>query len=192
MARGAHEAASTARAHIDATSNRAPLIRAEVRKSAVANLRLVNVRDLRRDRPRRWNEEIGGIKWLPRLIDKTRAALADCLGGYLYGQSPVDRGLLRALGLGHRAFAKVVADASTDDDVFRALFARSPEGIERARAWSAELPQKFRFLLFLIDIDDGYHEAWYWRILRRPANVISNTLMHVVKLVWPSRAAALD
>jgi len=34
------------------------------------------IRDLSQGPPRRWNEEIGGIKWLPRLIDKTRAALA--------------------------------------------------------------------------------------------------------------------
>lgn len=148
----------------------------------------MDVRDLKREPPRRWTEETGGIKWLPRLIDKTRAALAGTLGAYLYGQSPVDRALLRNLGLGYGDFTKIVANAATDDDVFRALFARSPEGIERARIWSQSLPSRLRLFLFLIDLDDGYLNSWYWRALRGPTNVAANLFTGAIKRIWPSRA----
>lgn len=161
-------------------------------QAAGAKVYRVNVRDLEREAPRRWNEEVGGIKWLPRLIDKTRAALAGTLGAYLYGQSPIDRELLHALGVQYRDFTKLVANAATDDDVFRALFARSPEGLERAREWSRELPSRRRLFMFILDLDDGYLRAWYWKALRRPTNVAANLLTSAVKRVWPSRAAEVE
>jgi len=148
--------------------------------------------DLRRRPPRRWNEELSGIKWLPRLIDKTIAALAGRLGGYLYGQSPIDRDLLDALGIGYRSFAKIVANSATDDDVFRHLFVNAPEGIERARAWSEALRKDRGTMLFIIDIDDGYLPQWYWKALRAPANLASNALMAAVKALFPSRALDAD
>ncbi|MDP9111911.1 MAG: DUF5069 domain-containing protein, partial [Candidatus Eremiobacteraeota bacterium] len=73
--------------------------------------------DLTAGPPRRWTRELDGIRWLPRLIDKTRAALAGTLGDYLYGQSPVDRALLRALGLGYRDFTAIVMQSANDDAV---------------------------------------------------------------------------
>lgn len=138
--------------------------------------------------PRRWSEELGGIKWLPRLVDKTRAARAGTLGGYLYGQSPIDRDLLHSLGIGHRSFTKIVANSATDDDVFRELFLRSPEGVERARAWSATLLGTHRGLLFIIDVDDGYLPQWYWKALRAPTNLASNAFTAIVKFLRPSHA----
>ena len=152
----------------------------------------VEVRDLERGPPRRWNEEIGGIKWLPRLTDKTRAALSGRLGAYLYGQSPVDRALLRALGVRYRDFTRIVANAATDDDVFRDLFAASPDGIERARAWSKTLPQTHRWFMFLLDLDDGYLDGWLWKALRAPVNLAANAFTTVVKRIWPSRAAEIE
>ena len=62
----------------------------------------MEARDLTVVPPRRWSESLGGITWLPRLIDKARAALNGTLGSYLYGQSPMDRGLLKQLGLSHQ------------------------------------------------------------------------------------------
>ena len=138
--------------------------------------------------PRRWSEEIGGIKWLPRLIDKTRSALAGTLGFYLYGQSPVDRSLLRALGLRYRDFTKIVSNASSDDDVFRELALKVPEGIERARQWSRTLPQRQRLFMFILDLDDGYLDAWYWKVLRAPCNLAANVVSQSAKRLWPSRA----
>lgn len=152
----------------------------------------VEVRDLKRLPPRRWNQEIGGIKWLPRLIDKTRAALAGTLGAYLYGQSPVDRALLRALAIRYRDFTRIVSNAATDDDVFREVFARSPDGVERAREWSRTMPRRYRVLMFLLDVDDGYLDAWYWKALRAPTNVAANAFTAAVKRIWPSRAAEIE
>ena len=145
-------------------------------------------KDLTTQPPRRWSEELGGIKWLPRLIDKTRAAIAGTLGCYLYGQSPVDRALLRALGLRYRDFTKIVSNALTDDDVFRQVSMASPEGIDRARAWSRTLAQRHRLFMFVLDLDDGYLDQWYWKALKHPTTVAANCLTTAIKRIWPSRA----
>lgn len=145
--------------------------------------------DLRLAPPRRWSERLGDIPWLPRLTDKARAALADTLGGYLYGQSPMDAGLLRQLGLSHRAFAEIVRDAPDDGAVLAALYARDASAVERTRAWAqTELPAKHRAFLAMIDFDDGYLERW--RGFHRAANAISNAFTALVKAVRPSHAAA--
>ena len=120
----------------------------------------MNAKNLSVETPRRWTDELDGIRWLPRLIDKARAAMAGSLGDYLYGQSPIDHGLLRALGLSYRDFSGIVRGAGGDDDaVLTALKRRVPDGVERARAWSKTLPSRYRLLLFLVDLDDGYKPA---------------------------------
>ncbi|HVS46350.1 MAG TPA: DUF5069 domain-containing protein [Verrucomicrobiae bacterium] len=147
----------------------------------------MNAPDLRRVPPRRWTIEIDGIRWLPRLIDKTRAALAGTLGAYLYGQSPADRALLGSLGIRYRDFTAIVRQADSDDAVFAALRTRDPQSIERARAWSADLPSKQWAFLLLIDIDDGYLPGMRW--VKTPLNLATAAFCGVVKAVWPSRAA---
>src|SRR5579884_4274192 len=72
--------------------------------------------DLRATPPRRWSDELDGIRWLPRMIDKARAAMKGTLGDYLYGQSPMDRSLLRALGLSYKDFTRIVREAGDDDE----------------------------------------------------------------------------
>lgn len=143
-------------------------------------------KDLRRDAPRRWSDDVDGIHWLGRLIDKTRATLAGTLGAYLYGQSPIDRAFLRQLGVGHRAFADIVAAAPDDAAVVAAFAARDPDALVRARAWSASLPQRMKFMLFLIDLDDGY-VGGPMRALKYPANAVSYALTWSAKRLWPSR-----
>jgi hypothetical protein len=145
----------------------------------------MTVRDLHAGPPRRWSEEIGGIYWLPRLIDKTRAALAGTLGDYLFGQSPIDRALLRALGLSHRDFAEIVRNVPDDRAVLAAIAARDLQACERAGAWSATMPARYRLLLWLLDIDDGYRASPFGVPIKFGANAISRT----VKRIWPSRAA---
>lgn len=147
----------------------------------------MDVRDLSQMPPRRWTEEIGGIKWLPRLIDKTRAAHAGTLGLYLYGQSPVDRSLLRALGLRYSQFTRIVGNAIGDDDVFREIALQSPDGIERARAWSSTLPKRLSVFLFILDIDDGYVHGPFWSVLRWPTTIAANAVSAAAKHLWPSR-----
>ena len=146
------------------------------------------VRDLRHNAPRRWTEQLGGICWLPRLIDKARAAMDGSLGSYLFGQSPIDRGLLHALGISHRGFAEIVAQSPDDDAVLASLRARDPKGVARAREWSDALPRRSGLFMFVLDVDDGYLGGG-WHLLKGPANVGTAALTWVVKRVWPSRAA---
>lgn len=69
--------------------------------------------DLRKDHPRSPRERLGPFVWLPRLIDKARAALAGTLGEYSYN-CPVDQKLLAFLGITADAF-KAAVEASGDD-----------------------------------------------------------------------------
>ena len=126
-----------------------------------------------------------GIYWLPRLIDKARAALSGNLGDYLFGQSPMDRALLQKLGLRHREFAAIVREAADDDGVLAAIAAHDPEALPRARTWSERLPQRHRLFLWFIDVDDGYRTTW----LRAPIAATANAISRTAKRLWPSRAA---
>ena len=148
----------------------------------------MDVKDLHRQPPRRWNETLDGIRWLPRLIDKARAALGGSLGDYLFGQSPIDRGLLRAMGLGHRAFAQLVAGAPDDAAVLTALKTRSSDDLVAARVWSDALPRSQRYLLPLLDLDDGY-TGGAWRLLKLPCNVAAWVVANGVKTLLPRRPA---
>lgn len=147
----------------------------------------MHVKDLAAEPPRRWTEELGGIRWLPRLIDKTRAAHAGRLGDYLYGQSPVDRALLRALGLGYGDFSAVVRGAPDDDAVLNEVERAQPAGVLRARRWSDALPRTHRAFLFFIDLDDGYLGG-PWALLKRPANTASGWFTRWLKRRFPLRA----
>lgn len=143
--------------------------------------------DLRTGAPRRWSENIEGIVWLPRLIDKTRAAQAGTLGPYLFGQSPVDRSLLHTFGIGHAEFARIVAQSPDDGAVIAALAALRPDSLERARAWGAGLRRKHAWFLFALDVDDGY-AGGFWKAVKPLVTAGANGFTWTVKRVWPSRA----
>lgn len=145
----------------------------------------MNAMDLRTGPPRRWNEQLGGIYWLPRLIDKARAALAGTLGDYLFGQSPMDHGLLRALGMSHREFAVVVREADGDDAVLAAL-AQRPGALERAGAWSEPLPREHKMFFYFVDVDDGYRKTGW---LHGPIVFAARHISRTAKRLWPSKAA---
>jgi len=144
----------------------------------------MDVLDLRTRPPRRWSEQVGGIYWFGRLIDKARASNQACLGDYLYGQSPMDRGLLRQLGLSHKRFAELVSNAPGDDDVVRAIGERDAAAIERARAWSARLPDEHRLFFWFVDLDDGYRGSKW---LRPPVNFLANRIARTAKRLWPRK-----
>ena len=148
----------------------------------------MTVRDLQSSPPRRWSEQLDGIYWLPRLIDKTRAALAGTLGGYLFGQSPMDGALLRALGVSHRDFAAIVLGAPDDEAVLASLASRDSTALERARAWSAKMPRRNGLFLWFLDVDDGYRASW----LRAPIALGADGISRAAKWLRPSRAADPD
>jgi hypothetical protein len=144
----------------------------------------MNVRDLRAGPPRRWSEQVGGVYWLARLIDKARASNTGRLGDYLYGQSPMDHGLLRRLGLSHRSFAELVAAAGDDDAVVRELGERDAGAFDRAREWSAHLPREHRLFFWLVDADDGYRDSGW---LRPSINYLANRIARTAKRLWPRK-----
>jgi hypothetical protein len=135
--------------------------------------------------PRRWSAEIAGVRWLARLADKARAAHNGSLGTYLYGHSPMDRSLLRALGCTHDEFARVAVAARDDTALASALQSYDPD-LRRAREWSAQLPKRFGWFLAVLDIDDGYRTFPLHGVVRMTANAISRLVKRTVPSAFHS------
>lgn len=104
--------------------------------------------------PRRWNTELDGVRWLPRLIDKARMADRGQLGSYLLGHSPVDHALLVRLRLTTEQFAVIVRQSSDDAAVLAAVRAHWDEA--RVRRWSERFTSTYRTYITLWDLDEGY------------------------------------
>jgi hypothetical protein len=105
--------------------------------------------------PRRWNTEIDGIRWLPRLIDKARMSERGELGSYLLGHSPVDHALLTRMGLTTEQFSEIVRAAPDDAGVLEAVRARGFDEA-RVRRWSERFTSTYRTYITLWDLDEGY------------------------------------
>jgi uncharacterized protein DUF5069 len=105
--------------------------------------------------PRRWNTEIDGIRWLPRLIDKARMSHRGELGSYLLGHSPVDHALLTRIGLTTEEFSEIVRHAPDDAGVLAAVRARGLDEA-RVRRWSERFTSTYRTYIKLWDLDEGY------------------------------------
>ena len=75
--------------------------------------------DLRRHPPRSaFDQSVGGLACLARMIDKFRAAHYNCLGEYWCGEdSGFDRAVLEFLGLDQEAFAEAIAANGTDEAI---------------------------------------------------------------------------
>jgi Domain of unknown function (DUF5069) len=104
--------------------------------------------------PRRWNTEIDGIRWLPRMIDKARMQQRGELGNYLLGHSPVDHALLTRMNLTTEQFAEIVRHARDDAAVLEAVRASWDEA--RVRRWSERFTSTYRTYIMLWDLDEGY------------------------------------
>lgn len=147
--------------------------------------------DLAETPPRRWSDELGGVRWLPRMLDKARAAKRGALGDYLYGQSPMDRSLLRTLSLSYREFSEIVREAGEDDErVVELIEARRPGALERARAWSERLPRRHRLFLLLIDLDDGYASGPLLAV-RPIIKFLAMLVSRYVRYRWPAKGALI-
>ncbi len=105
--------------------------------------------------PRRWNVEVDGIRWLPRMIDKARMRSDGTLGAYLLGHSPVDRALLGRLGLSTEEFATIVNASRDDEGVLAALRQRGFDEA-RVRGWSDAFPDIYATFIVMWDLDEGY------------------------------------
>lgn len=111
--------------------------------------------------PRRWNVEVDGIRWLPRLIDKARMQRAGTLGTYLMGHSPVDHALLTRLHIGTEAFVALVHEHASDEAVLAALRTRGFDEA-RVRRWSERFPRTYSWYIVLWDLDEGYRTPTLW------------------------------
>jgi hypothetical protein len=105
--------------------------------------------------PRRWNVEVDGIRWLPRMIDKARMSAAGKLGRYLLGHSPVDRALLARLELTTEQFAALAVAGSDDLAILEALRGRGFDEA-RVRRWSDRFATSYRTYVRLWDVDEGF------------------------------------
>ena len=151
----------------------------------------MEAKDLRVSAPRRWSDELGGIRWLPRIIDKARAAMKGTLGDYLYGESPTDRAFLRALGLSYKEFTQIVRRAGDDDEKVLALLEeRTPEGLELARRWSERLEERHKTFLYLVDLDDGY-AGGPLQAFRSIVRMLYGLFARWVRYRWPAKAALI-
>jgi predicted PurR-regulated permease PerM len=150
------------------------------------------MKDLRVTPPRRWSDELGGIRWLPRMIDKARAAMQGALGDYLYGQCPVDRGLLRALGITYKDFTGIVRAGGHDDQKTLALLEQRCGGpaMALARRWSQRISQSYSLFGFLLDLDDGY-AAGPLHPFRGFIRFISGLLARYARYHTPARASLI-
>ena len=94
--------------------------------------------DLTARRPRPVREQLAGIAYLPRAIDKVRAELpGGRLGPYVVlseGVRTLSGGMYRALGFTHEEFTAAVAGAHDEDEVARWVRARA--GDEAIAKWN--------------------------------------------------------
>jgi mannose-6-phosphate isomerase-like protein (cupin superfamily) len=91
------------------------------------------VTDLTTAEPRGMDETLGGYVWLPRMIDKARAKLADTLGTYVH-PCPVDRTALARMRVDYGTFKRIILATTTDAEVLAAL--REVEGLATPQnAW---------------------------------------------------------
>lgn len=124
------------------------------------------------------------------MIDKARAAMKGTLGDYLYGQSPMDRSLLRAMGISYKDFTRIVRESGNDDErLFALLQERCPQGLELARRWSDHLPRR-RTFLFILDLDDGYYGGPL-QAVRGIIRMFYGWLVHWIRYRWPASGSLI-
>ena len=93
---------------------------------------LAAAKDLTAQAPRGLDAELEGYAWLPRMLDKARATLAETAGRYLFG-CPVDHTCMTRLGIAPELVLDLAARHSDDHAVLDALRAH---GIPpAAEAW---------------------------------------------------------
>jgi hypothetical protein len=155
----------------------------------------MNAPDLRTGHPRRWNDSVDGIVWLPRLVDKARAFDAGTLGSYLYGQSPIDDAFLRRAGVDYHTFLDIVRAAPDDAAVLAEIERRNPGATEQLRTFSQRLPTKAGLLIWMLEYDEGYVRPW-WGAAARPLAKASFALivgsLRAMKPLRSKRAAATN
>ena len=95
-----------------------------MKREAMLEESLAKAKDLSIEEPRSMAALLDGYPWLPRMIDKARAARAGSLGAHYRYPCPIDVACLRLLRLSSDAFADLAVASTTDDAVLRSLRSR--------------------------------------------------------------------
>src|ERR671912_59179 len=77
-------------------------------------------KDLSVESPRPYDAELDGYAWLPRMLDKARAARAGTAGDHLFG-CPVDHTCAARLGVPVEVIGDLAAQHADDEAVLAAL-----------------------------------------------------------------------
>lgn len=80
-------------------------------------------KDLSTEEPRPMDASVAGYPWLPRMIDKARAARAGTLGTYYRFPCPIDAVCLRRLGVAAEDFVDIASTCPSDQLVVERLAA---------------------------------------------------------------------
>ena len=98
--------------------------------------------DLSKKFPRSPKDKLGGISWLPRMIDKARASADGTAGDYHYN-CVMDARLLKFLGVAPEVMLEAIKNAKDDNGVMEWIKAqtspRSSAAVEEFNTMMAEL-----------------------------------------------------
>lgn len=99
--------------------------------------------DLSCDVPRSPFEELGGIPWLPRMIDKARATFASSLGDYAPYPCPTDKVFLGCIGLDAGMLGERIRAGAADAELlaFVQEHMRRREGVALFRRLVLQTPR---------------------------------------------------
>lgn len=111
--------------------------------------------DLRHHPPRRWNDSLSGMLWLPRLIDKVRAFQGGTLGTYAY-PSALDQSFMRRFHLTPAFIELLVREMPSDEQIGAAIRQRIQLSDQEVHDRCAVFQEKYRLAFAVLDRDDGY------------------------------------
>lgn len=81
----------------------------------------LRTKNLAEEDPAPMDDTLGGYPWLPRMIDKARAAQRRALGPYFKYPCPIDRECLARLATSAAAFGEIAEASQTGADLLRSL-----------------------------------------------------------------------
>ena len=90
----------------------------------------IPAKDLTKEFPRSPLEELDGLPWLPRMIDKVRALQAGMIGEYTPFPCGGDRGFLEAVGVAAASLKEVIDGGAGDAEIARWVRAHAADGLD--------------------------------------------------------------
>ncbi|MEC4683318.1 MAG: DUF5069 domain-containing protein [Nitrospirota bacterium] len=104
--------------------------------------------------PRSGRDQLFGIPWLARAIDKGRMALSGSLGDYVF-PCPVDLEVLSFLSLSEEEFYRMLEDHPEEEGLLRALEGIAARLGPRERMWCDVFQVRYCRLMDAQDREEG-------------------------------------